>query len=175
MRKKYYFQILIFLLVVGLCILIFLFKEKIAELEKLGYFGAFLISVLTNATIAVPAPGWVAIAALSVILNPWLVGFLAGLGAALGETTGYLLGYSGKIIFEDSVKYQKAIGWMRRWGGLVIFLSALIPNPFADVAGTTAGILRFPYLKFLFFCALGTVPKYIFFALVGGWGLQFFF
>lgn len=173
MKKEHYFQIIIFLSVIGICVLILFFREELEKLGEFGYLGSFLISLLANATIFVPAPGWIIIAGLAAIFNPWLIGFLAGLGAALGQTTGYLLGYSGRIALKDSLKYQKMAIWMDRWGGLIIFLFALIPNPLADIAGGTAGILRFPFLKFLFFCALGTIPKYIFFALFGGWGLEF--
>lgn len=102
MKKEYYFQIIIFILVIALCVLIFSFREKIVELEKYGYIGAFLISMFANATIVVPAPGWAVIISLAAIFNPWLIGFLAGLGAALGQTTGYLLGYSGRIAIKDS-------------------------------------------------------------------------
>lgn len=144
------------------------------ELEEYGYIGVFLISMFTNATIVIPLPGWVVVISLAAILNPWLIGLLAGLGAVLGQTTGYLLGYSGRIVLKKSDRHQRIINWMKRWGVLVIFLSALIPNPFVDIVGAAAGILRYPFLKFIFFCILGTIPKYIFFAVAGGWGLKFF-
>lgn len=175
MKKEFYFQIIIFLLVIGLCILIFLFGEKITELEKYGYLGVFLISILSNATIVIPAPGWAVIVSLATVLDPWAVGVVAGLGAGLGQTTGYFLGYSGRLILKDVTKYQRIINLVRRWGGLVIFLFALIPNPLVDIVGAGAGILRFPFFKFFSFCLLGTVPKYLFLAIVGGWGLKFFF
>ncbi|MBZ1345302.1 MAG: VTT domain-containing protein [Candidatus Nealsonbacteria bacterium] len=175
MRKELCLQITIFLLVIGLSVLIFLFREKIVGLEEYGYLGAFLISMLTNATLVIPAPGWAVIMGLAAIFNPWLIGLLAGFGAALGQTTGYFFGYSGRAVAKNSAKYQRMINWMRRRGALVIFFFALIPNPFVDIVGAAAGILKFPFLKFIFFCALGTVPKYIFFALLGGWGLEFFF
>ena len=175
MKKEYYLQIVIFLLVIGLCILIFLFREKIIELEEYGYLGAFLSSALANATIIIPAPGWAVVVVLATILNPWLVGLLAGLGATVGQMTGYFLGYSGRFLIKDSPRHQKMIKWMQRNGALTIFLFTLIPNPFADIAGAGAGALRFPFLKFVFFCAIGAILKYLFFTIVGGWGLEFFF
>lgn len=175
MKKEPYFQIIIFLLTISLCILIFVFKEKIIALKEYGYLGAFLISMFTNATIVIPLPGWLTIVSLAAILNPWLIGFLAGVGAVVGQTTAYLLGYTGRIALKNFAKYQIAINWMQRWGGLVIFFFAFFPNPFIDIVGVGAGILKFSFLKFIFFCFLGTVPKYIFFAVVGGWGLDFLF
>jgi membrane protein YqaA with SNARE-associated domain len=172
-KKEHYYQIIIFLSVIGLCVLILSFQEEIEKLGEFGYLGSFLISLLANATIVVPAPGWAVVVALATILNPWLIGLSAGLGASLGQTTGYFLGYSGRLALKDVTKHQRIINWMQHWGALVIFLFALIPNPLVDIVGAVAGILRFPFLKFLFFCALGTIPKYIFFALFGGWGLEF--
>ncbi len=167
-------KLIIFLLVIGLMVLILLFPEKIKELGKYGYLGAFLISLLSNATIVIPAPGWAVISALAIIFNPWLIGVLAGLGAAIGQLTGYFLGYSGQLMIKDTSRYQKLISWMQRRGPLVIFLFTLIPNPFVDIVGVGAGVLKFPFLKFLFFCTIAAIPKYLFFAIVGGWGLEFF-
>lgn len=174
MKKEHYFQIIIFLLLISLWTLIFLFHEEIAKLKELGYLGAFLSSILTNATILIPAPGWAVIAFLATILNPWLVGLLAGLGAVIGQMTGYFLGYSGRfIIKKDNPRHQKITNWMQKHGSLTIFLFALIPNPFSDIPGAIAGISKFPILKFILFCTLGNIPKHLFFALVGGWGLEY--
>lgn len=175
MKKKYYLSIGIFILTVSLAILIFVFREEIAKLEEYGYLGAFSAALLTNATVLVPVPGALIIVALGTIFNPWLIGLLAGLGATIGQTTGYFFGYSGQVTLEEkkSIKYQKMIRWMQRWGALTIFLFAIIPNPIADIPGAVAGILKFPFLKFIFFCALGNIPKNILFALFGAWGLEF--
>ena len=127
-KKEYLFQIIIFLLIIGFVILILLFPEKIKELGRYGYLGAFLISMFSNATILIPAPGWIAISALALTFNPWLIGFLAGLGAAIGQTTGYFLGYSGRfIMMKDVPTYQKMADWMQRNGCLAIFLFIVIP------------------------------------------------
>lgn len=174
-KKRYYLDITLFLLIISLVILIFLFQEKIGELGKLGYLGAFLIAILANATIIIPAPGWMVIVGLGAILNPWIVGIVAGLGATIGQTTGYFLGHSGQSLvnLENSTKYQKVKNWINKKGSLMIFLFALIPNPFVDIVGAAAGVSKFSFLKFLLFCTLGTIPKHIFFALIGYWGLNF--
>ena len=39
--------------------------------------------------------------------------------------------------------------WMRRPGWLLLFLLAFIPNPVFDLAGVTAGALRYPLERFL--------------------------
>ncbi len=44
-------------------------------------------------------------------------------------------------------------------GGLTVFVLSLIPNPFFDLAGIAAGVLRYPVSRFLFFCWLGNTIK----------------
>jgi hypothetical protein len=35
------------------------------------------------------------------VFNPWIVGVVGGLGMALGEITGYMIGYSGQTLVDD--------------------------------------------------------------------------
>jgi len=58
---------------------------------------------------------------------------------------------------------------MRKYGPLTVFLLALVPNPVFDIAGLTAGILKMPVLKYLFWCLLGKIGKMLIFAYAGGW------
>jgi membrane protein YqaA with SNARE-associated domain len=113
------------------------------------------------------------VAALGAILNPVLVGIVSGIGGTIGEMTGYLLGYGGRLAVENIGIYTRMVQWMKRWGSVTIFVLALIPNPLFDVAGAAAGSLRFPVWKFILFGAAGRIPKNIFFAYIGVWGLHF--
>lgn len=172
--RERYLQVIALLLVVAIGILLFRFREQIQALGSYGYLGVFLLSIVTCSTIVVPFPGWVVIAALGAILNPFLVGIVSGLGGTIGETTGYMLGYGGRMAVENVGLYQRMVQEMRRWGGAVIFVLALIPNPLFDIAGAAAGALRFPLWKFFLFGAAGRIPKHILFALIGAWGWDFF-
>jgi membrane protein YqaA with SNARE-associated domain len=49
----------------------------------------------------------------------------------------------------------------------VIFVLSFVPNPFFDVAGATAGALRFPLWKFLLMCFLGKSLRYMLIAFAG--------
>ena len=168
-------QVVALLLVAGICTIIFRFQEQIEALGSYGYLGAFLISIVTSSTIVVPFPGWVVIAALGTVLNPFLVGVVSGVGGTIGETTGYMLGYGGRLAIENVSLYKRMVREMQRWGSAVVLVLALIPNPIFDIAGAAAGALRFPLWKFFLFGALGRIPKHILFALVGAWGWDFFF
>jgi membrane protein YqaA with SNARE-associated domain len=169
-----YLQILALLFVVALSVFIILNRQKVGELEEWGYLGIFLISIISSASIVLPVPGWILVATMAFTLNnPLLVGIVSGLGGTIGEMTGYLLGYGGRLAVKNVGIYTRMVQWMKRWGSVTIFVLALIPNPLFDVAGAAAGSLRFPVWKFILFGAAGRIPKNIFFAYIGVWGLHF--
>jgi membrane protein YqaA with SNARE-associated domain len=137
-----------------------------------GYLGVFVLSVLGSATIVVPVPGLVLVFTLGGTLNPLLLGLVSGVGGTLGETTGYLLGYGGRVAIENMSLYHRVEGWMKRWGAATIFILAVIPNPVFDVAGAAAGALRFPLWKFLIYGGAGRIVKHTFVAFAGAWGME---
>jgi membrane protein YqaA with SNARE-associated domain len=171
--RERYLQIVALLFVLALSAFILLNRGKVAALGAYGYLGVFLVSIITCSSIVVPVPGWILVAALGAILNPVLVGVVSGIGGTIGEMTGYILGYGGRLAVENVGIYNRMVQWMKRWGSVTIFVLALVPNPFFDLAGAAAGLLRFPIWKFLLFGAAGRIPKNIFFAYIGVWGLHF--
>jgi uncharacterized membrane protein YdjX (TVP38/TMEM64 family) len=136
-------------LVIGISVAIFLLSDRIEQLRSLGYGGAFAIMLLGNATVILPAPGLTIVFSLGAAFNPLLIGLSAGAGAGLGELTGYLAGYSGRAAIEGNNIYRRFERWMRRYGFLAIFVLAVIPNPFFDIAGIIAGALHFTWWRFL--------------------------
>jgi membrane protein DedA with SNARE-associated domain len=148
-------------------IYLFTMRDQIQNLEVYGYPGVFLISLLANATVIVPLPGVIITSAMGAVFNPFWVAIAAGVGAALGELSGYLAGYTGQIIIQKVSKYEKLVHWMEKYGGIAIFLLAFIPNPAFDMAGITAGGLKLPVSRFLFWCVLGKILKMLLFAYSG--------
>ena len=173
LSKERYLQISALLLTIAISMLIFMNRDKVVELAPYGYIGVFLVSVISCSSIVVPVPGWIMVATMGAILNPVLVGVISGIGGTIGEITGYLLGYGGRIATKETGIYARMVQWMKRWGNITIFVLALIPNPFFDVAGIAAGILRFPLWKFILLGAAGRIPKNILFAYIGIWGIKF--
>ena len=158
-------------IVVGVFYLYKYHPEKIEELEGFGYLGVFLISLTLNATVVLPAGNFIIIATLGAALpSATLVGIIGGLGAAIGEFTGYAAGYSGQAIIKKRKLYTKLEGWMKKWGSLTIFVLSAAPL-FFDIAGIAAGALRFPIWKFFIACWLGRTVLYIAIAWAGvlGW------
>lgn len=160
-------RILALTFALGITIIIFLFRDRIGEYAIYGYPGVFIISLLGNATLILPAPSFLIVFALADVLNPISLGLAAGCGAALGEMTGYLAGFSGRGVVEDRPLYQRLTNLMKRWGSWLIFLLALIPNPVFDVGGILAGALKIGHWRFLAAAAAG---KSIRFALVAYFG-----
>lgn len=146
---------------------IFLGWERFSQLGVIGYPAVFLGSVISNATLILPAPGFALVIAAGSTLNPILVGITAGLGAALGELTGYLAGYGGGIVIQNRPTYRKIERRLKRWGPLAVFVLALIPNPAFDIAGITAGALHMPVWQFLAAAWLGKGLRFILLAALG--------
>lgn len=172
LSRELYLRILVLILILGITACIFVFRDRVANLAGYGYLGAFLISLLSSATIILPIPGIALIFALGATYNPYLVGLAAGAGSALGELSGYMAGYSGQVVFKKSKTYLRMEHWMRRRGSVVIFVLAFVPNPIFDLAGAAAGILKYPIWKFLLFCFLGKTPRSILVAFAGAWALE---
>lgn len=159
----------ILLAVIVLTVFLVIKREEIQALKAFGYPGIFLFSILANATILVPVPGVVFTSAMGAVFNPFFVSIAAGAGAALGELSGYLAGFSGQAVVESSERYHRVVHWMEKYGDITILVLAFIPNPLFDLAGIIAGILKMPVLKFLFFCIIGKILKMILFAYAGNW------
>jgi membrane protein YqaA with SNARE-associated domain len=165
------FRVLVILIVLGISVGIFVLREQLVQLAALGYVGVFLISLLGNATIILPAPSLALVFAMGGVLNPLLVGLVAGVGEALGELTGYAAGFAGRAVIEDYQTYQRLVGWMERRGGITVFVLSAIPNPFFDLAGIAAGTLKYPVWRFLFFCWLGKTLKTTLVAFAGAYSV----
>ena len=146
-------QILLLILAVGISLAIVWFTNRFqAELRNLGnygYLGLFVISIIGNATLIIPAPVFVLACAAGVVYGPIGVGVVAGLGAALGELTGYMAGAGGKALIPQGRRYEQLTRFMQRHGMLTIFLLGAIPNLIFDVGGLIAGALRMKAWKFI--------------------------
>ncbi|HSR48264.1 MAG TPA: VTT domain-containing protein [Anaerolineales bacterium] len=157
---------------IGISIFIFSIRDQTASLAAYGLPGIFLLSLISNATIILPAPGFALTFALGGVMSPGAVALAAGAGAALGELTGYLAGYSGQSIAERTAIYPTLEAWTRRYGGLAILALAFVPNPFFDIAGASAGMLRMPIPAFLFWTWIGKTLKMLVIAYAGAASLD---
>jgi membrane protein YqaA with SNARE-associated domain len=172
-QRTLLFRVVILIALLLLTIFLLLNRNQIKEFEKFGYAGIFFISILSNATLIMPIPGVVFTSAMGAVFNPFWVALAAGCGAALGELTGYLAGFSGQIVVERKDWYQKLMQWMKKYGNLTVLVMAFIPNPLFDLTGIAAGALKMPIARFLFWCVIGKILKMLIFALTGSSMMQF--
>lgn len=141
---------------------------------QFSYIGIFFISVISTSTLFVPFPAYTIIFfATGLGLDPLFTGLVSGIGSAVGELTGYLVGASGRYVIEkkkiDSVVgktvafFTKAFG---RCGFWVILLVAFLPLPF-DIIGTLAGVGKYDIKKFYVATMIGKIGKCMFIAYAG--------
>jgi membrane protein DedA with SNARE-associated domain len=161
-----------FLGVIGITVYIYSIRDHVEDFKQFGYAGIFLIALMANATVLLPAPGVAIIYAMGAIFNPFLVGLAAGTGGALGELSGYLAGFSGQAVIERTDIYNRFKPWVDRYGGWAILVLSAIPNPFFDVAGIAAGIAKMPMSKFLIFTWVGQIIKMTSFAVAGYYSIE---
>lgn len=154
---------------IALTVVLVINRDEIQKLQAYGYPGIFLFSILANATILIPVPGVVFTSAMGAVFNPFYVALAAGAGAALGELSGYLAGFSGQAVVENTARYERVVAWMRKYGDVTILVLAFIPNPLFDLAGLVAGVLKMPVWKFLIYCIIGKILKMMMFAYAGNW------
>jgi len=180
--KRRLAPILTVLFVVAITVSIYIFygrhPERLVALESYVYLGAFLISVIGNATVVLPGAVLLILSEIGIVIypvtgpvGPIIVGLVGGAGAAIGEITGYLVGYSGRGIAEKSRVYHRLVGWVNRWGVVAIFIFSLLPLVF-DLVGITAGVLRLPFWKFMLACLLGRTILYVIIVLAAAWGWE---
>lgn len=155
------------LLVAGLSALALAVPIDVERVGNYGYLGVFLVTLITTGAFVLPIPYLAVIFRAGTFLNPVAVAVVAGLAAACGEMTGYLLGLSGRELVAGNRWRLAAERWMARYGFASIVLLSFIPNPFFDAAGIAAGALRYPAWRFALACFLGKTAKFLLVALGG--------
>ena len=165
-------RILALIVVLGITIGVYLLGDQVQKFAAFGYPGIFLIVLLSYATILLPVPGMAIVFSMSGVFHPLGVALAAATGGALGELSGYLAGYSGRAVIENWKRYDKITAWVRKHGGPAILLLAAIPNPFFDLVGVAAGVLKMPVHKFLLWCWPGQIIKMLYVAYAGYYSID---
>jgi len=169
---KNIFRALALLAVIGITVYIYSIRDRVEEFEAYGYPGIFVIAMMANATVFLPAPGVAVVFAMGSIFNPLGVALAAGTGGALGELSGYLAGFSGQAVVENTRIYNRFLPWVEKYGAWAILVLSAIPNPFFDLAGIAAGITKIPLWRFLLFCWVGQIIKMAMFAYAGVYSID---
>jgi membrane protein YqaA with SNARE-associated domain len=170
--KQHWVGLLLIVGIIVVFVVVYLLSKALGDAWLYGYFGVFILSLMASATLIIYVPAFPVVFVLGAILNPWLVGLMVGLAEPIGELTGYMAGYSGKVALQNRKFYTKLERWMQRRLPLVLFAFSAIPNPFTDIAGVAAGATRYPIWKFLLFMFAGKLVKGLMVAFAGYWTLR---
>ncbi|MBI4176825.1 MAG: VTT domain-containing protein [Candidatus Aenigmarchaeota archaeon] len=138
-----------------------------------GYLGILAVQIVSSSTVFLPLPGLAVIFLYGAILNPYLVGVVAGLGAAIGELTGYAIGHGGHgLITRKNKKFAvKVRSLLNKYNPFfVIIFFAAVPFPF-DIVGVMCGLSRYDVKKFFLATFIGNSIKLSIVALAGFYGL----
>jgi membrane protein YqaA with SNARE-associated domain len=153
------------------------FDRPLEDFAKYAYLVVFVATLLSSATIILPAPGVAIMMVAATEWDPVWVALSASVGGTLGEISAYYVGLWGRKVIsrEHSGAYRKAEGWMRKYGWVTLAVFSFMPVLIFDLVGIIAGALRLPMWKFLLATYAGRLPRSLIEVYVGFQALPFVF
>jgi membrane protein YqaA with SNARE-associated domain len=141
--------LLIILILFTLLIGFFAYNVNPNIIYTYGYFGIIFISALWTATMFFPLPSHL-ILITSKILNPFLVCLCYAIGATIGESSGYLIGYLTKLSAEkrNIPEYKTLKELLEKYGIILIIIFAATPLPL-DALSLVIGYNKYDIKKYL--------------------------
>lgn len=141
---------------------------------QVGYPGALIGSLIGNATIVFPFPYVIIPFVLGGILDPTLVGIVSAVGALAGEMSGYVVGYGGGQLLDESRTegFRKYAENHPRAIPLLIWFLALTPLP-DDFLIVPLGAAKYPWWKIVIPSFIGKAMMLIGIAWAGFFGMEF--
>jgi membrane protein YqaA with SNARE-associated domain len=168
---NYSYAVIVFILSIALSSVFYVYRDYLKDASTLGYLGIFVINFASSATFFISSPAFLTVISGGHLYSPLNVATIAALGASLGDMIGFLFGHSGRHLAKKKLDKHKSIRFLEkhfhRHGMLIIFLLAIIPNPFFDAIGILAGVLNYPPLKFFSIMLVGRFIRYWALAQVG--------
>jgi len=115
---------------------------------QFSYLGIFGISFIGSVSVVFPIPYTIVIYLSGAVLDPFFVAISGGLGAALGEFSGYVIGYTGRTVINEErrKKMKYMVKLFDKYGPAAIFFFALTPLP-DDLLFIPLGVMRYPFVK----------------------------
>lgn len=161
--------------------------DIVGIVHTFGYLGVFLASLIGSASIILPVPSFALVIAAGSQFDPFWVGIISGVGAAIGELTGYGLGYGiyhvRKKFNQRKIRKEKKKlgGWKkafnhwfhnRRLGFVLIVIFSFTPLP-DDILGLFCGATKYDVKKFFLATLIGKIMLGLVLAYGGLLGLEF--
>jgi len=172
--KDYVMAGISLLITAALCIFVALYWEDFTNFAKYGYVGVLVISFLAGITLFVPVPSVLVVFTLGAVLNPVLIGLIAGLGEAMGSMMVYVTGLTGARPMHalDSNVMKKFQIWMKTRGAISVFAMSAIFNPLFYPFTALAGMMHFGWWRFFLHCLAGKAVKNTLVAGAGFYGVK---
>jgi membrane protein DedA with SNARE-associated domain len=158
---------------VALSLLIIQHHSYIEQIAHWGYVGCFFINILTSGTLVLPGFGLVLTFTLGGVLNPAIVGAVAGIGEAIGAVGAYFTGYAGRGLFRDSNSglYLRFSNLIDHHGSKAVFFIACVISPIYYPFAVLLGMIRFGWVRFFLATWAGRTVKNMALAYLGYFGL----
>jgi membrane protein YqaA with SNARE-associated domain len=140
-----------------------------------GYLGIFFISLVGSMSLFVPIPYTIVIFTMGGLpgFEPLWIAAAAGLGSAIGEFSGYLIGVGGRKAIGQ--KYRKKMDFLvklfKKFGPVAIFLFALTPLP-DDLLFIPLGVMRYSLVRAFIPALIGKFFSNLIIAYSGRWSLE---
>lgn len=161
---NYSYAVFVFILSIALSSVFYIYRDYLKDASTLGYLGLFVINFVSSATFFVSSPAFLTVISGAHLYSPLNVAIVASLGASLGDMLGFLFGHSGRHLAKKKLDKHKTVRFLEkhfhRHGALIIFILAIIPNPFFDAIGILAGVLNYPPLRFFVIMFIGRFIRY---------------
>ena len=178
------FPAIVFLLVIGTSLTLLLYPELVYEILiwVIGSFQAgglpLLFVMMIIQALAIPIPSELVLIAGGLafgVVFGWLVGALGSIIAAL--LSFYISRKGGRslairFVGEKGIKF--ADNWFNRWGAWAVLLGRFAPFIPFDAISYSAGLTTMKLKNFIIPTVIGTLPRALFYASLGGFfGLTF--
>jgi len=159
---------------ITLCVLIVQHRGYLDQIARWGYLGCFIVNLFASGTVVVPGLGVLITFTLGGVLNPAIVGAVAGIGEATGAVGAYLTGYGGRGLLRSSSNglYTRFSDILQRHGSKAVLLMASVLNPLYYPFAVFMGMLRFQPAKFFLMTWAGRTVKNMVLAYLGYFGLR---
>jgi membrane protein YqaA with SNARE-associated domain len=136
-------------------------------LGQSGLAGIFIASMFSHLTVVARDMFVPMFLPLASVYNPLVLGASAGVGAAVGEITTYLLGWGvAETIQENQHEDNRLTRWIRRYGLWAVLLVALTPLPDTPIV-LLAGSNKLPLGRLFVVECVGKTALYSVGAVVG--------
>lgn len=179
--------------IIGTIVTLGLARDLGLEIPLAAWGGLFLANWIGNGGILVPIPGlrfigWTMTVHQGTDGAPIIVGLIAGLAMALGQTMYYLGASAGSRHLQEHAAAKPPApdrphrirsltqrirttieALLRDYGVPTVFSLSAVPNPFTTFASITAGSIGMGFMRFLVSNFAGHVVLGLILALFGTW------